>query len=589
MTSVVKKDHVSLETASAVDSSAVDGTVQCITGSKNEAIDGDTSDDDLPIILEYIPSKLTVEKELHIKTERIDDDDTAEAEMHDRCQNNLPKSSLYSLNQLLADHNEDVKVRAMVVELKNKNTSSLDQKFLGGDDLLPEHKAELEKMNAVEKKIRKLHPGEMIFDICRFKSLFSFPESLTLTSCGFLPGHSRTDQVMLSLPPDHLLEFLSPELFRIVFPAISSQEKFLTFIFYLLSISPDFRISHRLHEILHVVLHGQLSTWTPSTFDVCIVLSNYGTLLSNICPDHSLFNFSETDLMCRFVKPDSVESCRETSQDKDARSAEKLPRGYETFNLKLITQFLTDSLAVRSENYMLQDCLALTLIYLRISLDHKLSDGQLSWDFELFFAAVINAVAPEHWNNWVKDLCDHLTYLTNDHHNMVYLVGLMPLVERGHLLKRVLSLAFMLELLPSSDAPENFLEPKVKYSLNFLKALQINHETDFYLTWSIVHLLESSVGPDPSEEEGDDLLLMIDVLQQKSNQIRDSIYQVDQIVVKDQLIWFISKLKLLVKGLGKGELFDSVIAPVMVEHVSNLPEEESEDETNMDTSERESE
>jgi len=45
------------------------------------------------------------------------------------------------------------------------------------------------------------HPGEPVFDDTRYLSLFSYPETLTLASCNFVPGRSRTDSKLISLSP----------------------------------------------------------------------------------------------------------------------------------------------------------------------------------------------------------------------------------------------------------------------------------------------------------------------------------------------------------------------------------------------------
>jgi Coiled-coil and Nse Interacting (CANIN) domain len=56
----------------------------------------------------------------------------------------------------------------------------------------------------------------------------------------------------------------------------------------------------------------------------------------------------------------------------------------------------------------------------------------------------------------VTKLCKTVGAITTHHHNMVYLVGLLPLVERGAYLRKVLSCVFIQQLLgcPSDDLPE---------------------------------------------------------------------------------------------------------------------------------------
>lgn len=67
-------------------------------------------------------------------------------------------------------------------------------------------------------------------------------------------------------------------------------------------------------------------------------------------------------------------------------------------------------------------------------------------------------------NLQVQDLCHHAVGITEDHHNTVYLVGLLPLVERGAHLQRVLSLVFMHKYMPQANCFDDLLEPKVRFS-----------------------------------------------------------------------------------------------------------------------------
>jgi len=61
----------------------------------------------------------------------------------------------------------------------------------------------------------------------------------------------------------------------------------------------------------------------------------------------------------------------------------------------------------------------------------------------------------------VAELCERAALLTKHHHNMLYIVSLMPLVERGRYLRCVLSYVFLTQLIETPPDIGSFLEIKV--------------------------------------------------------------------------------------------------------------------------------
>lgn len=57
------------------------------------------------------------------------------------------------------------------------------------------------QLEMCRKEIMHRQPGETVFHPGHFGCLFSFPETLTLTSCGFVPGSSFLDKQLATLPP----------------------------------------------------------------------------------------------------------------------------------------------------------------------------------------------------------------------------------------------------------------------------------------------------------------------------------------------------------------------------------------------------
>jgi len=66
------------------------------------------------------------------------------------------------------------------------------------------------------------HPGEGVFNSSYYLSVFSYPETLTLASCNFVAGRSRTDNKLVSLAPGTTLtcEILETAFVSIIIPVL---------------------------------------------------------------------------------------------------------------------------------------------------------------------------------------------------------------------------------------------------------------------------------------------------------------------------------------------------------------------------------
>jgi len=61
----------------------------------------------------------------------------------------------------------------------------------------------------------------------------------------------------------------------------------------------------------------------------------------------------------------------------------------------------------------------------------------------------------------VAELCERFPLLTKHHHNMLYIVSLMPLVERGCYVRCVVSYVFLTKLIETPPDIGSFLDIKV--------------------------------------------------------------------------------------------------------------------------------
>ena len=54
-------------------------------------------------------------------------------------------------------------------------------------------------MEVKKQVIMKTHPGEHVFNADRFGQLFSYPDGLSLASCGFNPGRTYLEKQLASI------------------------------------------------------------------------------------------------------------------------------------------------------------------------------------------------------------------------------------------------------------------------------------------------------------------------------------------------------------------------------------------------------
>ena len=54
------------------------------------------------------------------------------------------------------------------------------------------------QLHVVESVIQDCHPGEVVFDPSRYQCLFSYPDTLTLAACSFVPGSGYVDRYLAS-------------------------------------------------------------------------------------------------------------------------------------------------------------------------------------------------------------------------------------------------------------------------------------------------------------------------------------------------------------------------------------------------------
>jgi hypothetical protein len=301
---------------------------------------------------------------------------------------------------------------------------------------------------------------------------------------------------------------------------------------------------------------------------VARVFVNYGAGLSELFPDASLLLFSSADLPL-VSRPSHSQLSRSVTNGPittDPLTPDSVHAGnrFCVANLRYILQIMTDAVAVRPEKYRPCDCLALSLMAMKISLDHRLTAGEVHLDIELFLAAALNAVAPDDWHCWVLEFCERVVAISDHHHNMLYLVSLMPLVDRGTYLRRVISCLFLQKLHPSpalpsssSDNNHSLLELKLSRTLTFLQLLP-QVKNDFYQMLSLLGLIEYSVGADgvPVDEKGD-LKKLILMLQNLLSRIPNIATDDGQTRLKEQMVMLVTKWDLMLRSFTSETIFSS--------------------------------
>uniref|UniRef100_A0A8D0H2C4 Coiled-coil SMC6 And NSE5 INteracting (CANIN) domain-containing protein n=1 Tax=Sphenodon punctatus TaxID=8508 RepID=A0A8D0H2C4_SPHPU len=257
---------------------------------------------------------------------------------------------------------------------------------------------------------------------------------------------------------------------------------------------------------------AQVRLWIPSLSDIATVVINMGVSFRSLFPlQHFQPVFTEDDILSEMQitvgKPTNGESV----------ASPVFSCLLET-NLKNIAKFLRFCISIRPKGYSDQEISQLLLLILKLSLEKRLKHIPLV-DFQCLMIKLLENI-PD-WDSKMPDLCLAISELSSHHHDLLWLVQLIPnWTIRGRQIRRHLSLVVISKLLnkknisiPSTTdlqmshlcqdleqmKPSNLLKKKVAERLeqqdDNLSREYLLSELEpqaYYLTYVLLHLVREA-------------------------------------------------------------------------------------------------
>ncbi|NXL95589.1 SLF2 protein, partial [Alectura lathami] len=362
-------------------------------------------------------------------------------------------SYVNSLEHLLKEKEQSKRLdeleRLLQEGIQGKDTDSSDgedENAMEHEDLSEEHRAFIRRFSVTAHAIPDYHPGEDIFDLSVSGKIFN-QHDLDLRNFNLIPQNpieklllrsNATQQLFLALHG-----FLSCSYSCSVIPT-----PILKWLFQMMSIHPSYCVSTQiLNKLIEITLKNaaisdeQAKPWIPSLADVSTVLVNMGVTFRSLFPlQHLQPNFNECDILSQMQGTVSREQPRGVITPASPAIC-SLPES----NLINVIKFLDLCTTVVQDGYTDQEILLLLLLLFKISLEKQLKHVPLI-DFQCLFTKLLMSI--KDWDTKMPELCLALSDLCSLHHNLLWLVQMVPSwIMRGREVRRHLSLVIIGKLL----------------------------------------------------------------------------------------------------------------------------------------------
>ncbi|XP_067858186.1 SMC5-SMC6 complex localization factor protein 2-like [Heptranchias perlo] len=319
------------------------------------------------------------------------------------------------------------------------------------DQIAEEHRAFLLRFSVKSDGIPDLHPGENIFNLLQAGKLFN-EQNLRLTKCELTPQNFLERTLVSSGISQQVFLFTNGIVSQTYYSSPCPQPVF-KFLFKMMTIHSDYIASMHIFKALwdictnaanRIVKGGasEFKVWTPSLQDVVTVFLNLGAQIGTLFPlKHLQPDFTEEDILSGLQN-------NEENYPKDsvpASQREPIFSSLPEFGIKNVVKFLLLCTSICPEAYSDKELVLLISLLGRISLEQELQLTLLK-DFQCLLDNLLNNV--RQWDTKMFDLCMILSDLSEHHHNLLYLVQLLPdFSTRGRQLRRHLSLVIISKLL----------------------------------------------------------------------------------------------------------------------------------------------
>ncbi|KFP90797.1 Protein FAM178A, partial [Apaloderma vittatum] len=363
-------------------------------------------------------------------------------------------SYVNSLEHLLKEKEESKRVdeleKRLLEDIQRKENNCLDggdeENTSGHEGLSEEHREILKKFSVVAHDIPDYHPGEDIFDLSASGKIFN-QHNLDLRNFYFIP-QSPVEKLLLSCGVTQQLSLVINGFLSSAYNCILCPIPILKWLFQVMSFHPDYCVSTRiLDRLMEITLRNasiddeQSKPWIPSLADVSTVLVNMGVAFRSLFPlQHLQPNFNECDILSQMR-----ETVSKQQPSEDLTSAGPAFSSLPENNLINVIKFLDFCTTVIQGGYTDQEILLLLLLLFKISLEKQLKQVPLI-DFQCLFVKLLMSI--KDWDTKMPELCLVMSELSSHHHNLLWLVQLVPSwISRGREVRRRLSLVIISNLL----------------------------------------------------------------------------------------------------------------------------------------------
>ncbi|NWW87555.1 SLF2 protein, partial [Rhynochetos jubatus] len=363
-------------------------------------------------------------------------------------------SYVNSLEHLLKEKEESKRVdeleKRLQEDLQGRETRSSDgddeESASGDEDLSEEHRAFIKRFSVIAHAIPDCHPGEDIFDLLTSGKIFN-QHNLDLRNFHFIP-QNPVQKLLLSFGVTQQLSLSIHGFLSSAYGSILCPIPILKWLFQMMSVHPDYCVSTQiLDRLMELTLKNasisdeQSKPWIPSLADVSAVFINMGVAFRSLFPlQHLQPNFNESDILSQMQETVSKQQTR-----GDLASASPAFSSLPEDNLINVVKFLGFCTTVVQGGYTDQEILLLLLLLFKISLEKQLKHIPLI-DFQCLFIKLLMSI--KDWDTKMPELCLAVSELSSHHHNLLWLVQLVPSwIIRGRQVRRRLSLVIISKLL----------------------------------------------------------------------------------------------------------------------------------------------
>ncbi|XP_069756206.1 SMC5-SMC6 complex localization factor protein 2 isoform X2 [Narcine bancroftii] len=367
-----------------------------------------------------------------------------------------------SFERLLKEKQQSERLGETLKDKKNVQDGVVDNSCLtdeddehsmdeGMDQIEEEHRAFILKFSVKSDGIPDLHPGEKIFNVLEAGKHFN-QHNLKMTQSE-LTAQNFVEKILLGSGTSQKIFLFTNGIVSQAYYMSPCPQAVYKFLFKMMTIHSDYIVSVHIFKALwdiwtnaanRIVKGGTngFKVWTPSVKDIVSVFLNLGAQFGTLFPlKHLQPDFSETDILSELQndKENDPKDNVPTSQGVSIFST--LPE----FGIKNVVKFLLLCTSICPEAYSDKELVLLISLLVRIGLEQELQLTPLK-DLQCLLKNLLNNI--RHWSSKMFELCKIISDLSKHHHNLVYLVQLLPdFCTRGRQLRRHLSLVIISKLL----------------------------------------------------------------------------------------------------------------------------------------------